>query len=394
MVEDMFYDEISAPPPRTLPPLEPYTTSEDILYYKAYAWSLLSNSRALENCFLPLYEQTWGELLRPIPNDDDRRLIIAGQQYLWQGAVRPVPKRKPRVRGKTEAASSASEEDEFDNPDIYEEQADVAASDDSEGTVESDNDEVADPDIEGGHKDNESEEDDSDKKSDTYSAAASEGSVSAVMKKVYSGIPDESVFTIQVQRLATPPPLLIPLDNCLRDEKRAHSIYVHSGGWAIKECFLDSLTEVKRAPRHHLAKRKLDSANAYWAFCLDMNNKLRKAVSDMAKYTVIYFKKYAHASQFLAAVGSGPFWKYAVIERGDSPWEEPSKPPATRRMIKDAENKFEKLFGKVYFEIGTRRSDAELEKIRNVYFLKQEGELGYRSVVVPEGMGVIGAQKL
>ncbi|KAE9392016.1 hypothetical protein BT96DRAFT_944935 [Gymnopus androsaceus JB14] len=305
----MYFDKISTPPPRPVPPLQPYTTSEEVLCHKALGWFLLSNPRALENIWLPVYEMLLRDL-HPIPDGQGRRLVVAGQQYLWEGVVRSVPKQKPRAWAETAPDQSESEE------------SDITVQEDD------DVDERSTPDF-----DEDAEEDHVSKGSDTYSATASEGSVRVVSKHFHYGIPDEIVFTVQLQQMDNPPtPSLSPS--------------------------LDMETETR-------ARRR---------YCM----------YDIAKYTIIFFKKYVNASQFLAIAGSGPFWQYAVIKREDCPWDTPGKPRAReKRRVMD---KFIKLFGpNAHFEIGTVRSDEEWEKIRRVYFMKQEGEIGHRgNSVVPE----------
>lgn len=137
----------------------------------------------------------------------------------------------------------------------------------------------------------------------------------------------------------------------------------------------ESYTELKRAPRRHLAKKKLDDLKAYQAFTSDMAIHIKVAMNQMINYTIMHFKKYSKSSQFLAFVGTGPFWRYAFIFRKDCPWPEPNKKPHNHRALRE---KFYDLFGDTYFEIGTVRSDNELTKIRRVYFMKETGSLAYQ----------------
>ncbi|KAJ4480988.1 hypothetical protein J3R30DRAFT_3700491 [Lentinula aciculospora] len=160
------------------------------------------------------------------------------------------------------------------------------------------------------------------------------------------------------------------------------------GGWSIADCTPGSFTELKRAPRRHLAKRKLDDEEAYKAFYVDWGNQLNRAVNDLLDYTIIYSKKYPNASKLLAIAASGPFWRYAVIRSDDRPWTEPRTRNTRDSILTDGRRAFYNIFGQNYFEIGTVRSDNELDKIRQVYFMGEEGEIGHRSKVTSEGLKV------
>ncbi|KAH7869325.1 uncharacterized protein C8R40DRAFT_1131181 [Lentinula edodes] len=175
-----------------------------------------------------------------------------------------------------------------------------------------------------------------------------------------------------------PPSLLpttAPFDDYTLDERRAHCNHVQFGGWTVEGYVPESYTELKRAPRRHLAKRKLDDLQAYLAFFSDMEIHMTIAMNQMINYTIIHFKKYPNSSQFLAFIGAGPFWRYAPISREDCPWPEPGKQPHNHRALR---HEFYDLFSDIYFEIGTVRSDNELTKIRQIYFMKATGTLGYR----------------
>ncbi|KAJ3797533.1 hypothetical protein GGU11DRAFT_784579 [Lentinula aff. detonsa] len=112
------------------------------------------------------------------------------------------------------------------------------------------------------------------------------------------------------------------------------------------------------------------SVNANLAFSRDLGSHFANAADQMADYAAIFFKKHPHSAQFLAIIGSGPFWRYAIVSSTDCPWSEPGQRlPKSERLRKVRE--FLAFFGPEYFEIGTKRSDAEWDKVRQIYFMQE-----------------------
>ncbi|KAJ3797538.1 hypothetical protein GGU11DRAFT_784590 [Lentinula aff. detonsa] len=331
-------DELSGSPPVTIPPLQPFITSPEILSYKLHAWSLCSNPRAHENLWLVVYEETIRDLLRPAQGQQQR--IVASQQPLWHGQFRMDPKRRSRpAKGADSESETEPEENDEDN-----------GSDSDIG----DREEVG-QDIAGQDEDDAS----SGRDSDTDSVAISEGTVSAERGKYKEKIPD--VTTIVIRSEPANPPVALTrnwTDPGEKDLRRAKAVFTYMGGMNMLGCEADSYTELKRAPRHFRAKRRFDNDDADIAFYADLETQLYKAALQMADYAAIFFKKYPNSAEFLAIIGSGPFWRYAVVNRTDCPWPEPGQRLTKREKITKMDT-FLSLFGSEYFEIGTQRSDAE-----------------------------------
>ncbi|KAJ3847991.1 hypothetical protein EV368DRAFT_87096 [Lentinula lateritia] len=340
-------DFISSPPPPPTVALEPYVTSHNILQYKSHAWSFLSNPRALENHYLIVYEDTLRDLLSPIQGGPYH--IVAGQQHLWVGNVRPVqkkglPRKTKKFKSTGDSAHAPIVHDQGSATSItVSEESNVHIGGDS-GTetdvtvdvVEDDDHDVTDlgPLILGIEDEGETvpsagispnvevkspqEEDD---KAETGSLTDSVATVDAIRRQYSSGVPDNTVIALKLSKMELPPSLLpttTPFDDYSLDERRAHCNYVQFGGWTVEGYVPESHTELKRA---------------------------------------------------------GPFWRYAPIVREDCPWPEPGKQPHNHRALR---HEFYDLFSNIYFEIGTVRSDHELTKIRQIYFMKATGILGYR----------------
>ncbi|KAJ3781664.1 hypothetical protein GGU10DRAFT_365948 [Lentinula aff. detonsa] len=184
-------------------------------------------------------------------------------------------------------------------------------------------------------------------------------------------IPD--VTTIVIRSEPANPPVALTrnwTDPGERDLRRAKAVFTYMGGMNMLGCEADSYTELKRAPRRFRAKRRFDSDDADKAFYRDLESQHYKAAEQMADYAAIFFKKYPNSAEFLAIIGSGPFWRYAVVNRTDCPWPEPGQRLPKEQKITKMDTFFS-LFGSEYFEIGTQRSDAEWHKVRQVYFMKE-----------------------
>ncbi|KAF5350954.1 hypothetical protein D9757_013740 [Collybiopsis confluens] len=376
--------------------------------------SYISNPRALEHMFYPLYEVSFRDLLRPIPASHGSHLVVAGQQHLWFGATRIVPKNEPaqvrRARqkvdsmrskleidpevGEDEGADTGAEEGEVIEGEVIEEEEEEeedklhidhdevefwdGSDSDSEGTVEPDEDDTKSTDSEQGQAGAEELATnvnlDADERS-IYSATRSIGSIQGIKRGFVDKIPDGVVATVRITTMSAPPMLSLPLRDCGDDDERAcrktYCNYVHSGGQIVTSYIPDSITELKRAPRRYLTDRKLYSQVTFAAFFRDASNKIQSAAEQMADYSVIFFKKYVDAACFLAVVGAGPFWRYAIIKREDSPWNEPGQPPRGKDR-NAALKKFQALFGTNFFEMGTIRSDEEWDVIRRKYLMSEE----------------------
>ncbi|KAJ3999068.1 hypothetical protein F5050DRAFT_1805313 [Lentinula boryana] len=183
-------------------------------------------------------------------------------------------------------------------------------------------------------------------------------------------VPDVTTIVIQTNS-ENPPAVLTSWTNpAEKDLRRETAVYNHMGGKNIISCRPDSFTELKRAPRRFLAKRRFDNVNANLAFARDLGQQLYNAAEQMADYAAIFFKKYPDSAQFLAIIGSGPFWRSAIVTPADCPWSEPGQwlPRLERSRKLD---KFFHFFGLEYFEIGTKHSDAEWDKVHQSYFMKE-----------------------
>ncbi|KAJ3990985.1 hypothetical protein F5050DRAFT_1876811, partial [Lentinula boryana] len=209
------------------------------------------------------------------------------------------------------------------------------------------------------------------RESDTDSIATSEGTVSAKRGKYKEKLPD--VTTIVIQTNSKNPPAALTCswtDPAEKDLRREKAVYNHMGGRNIISCRPDSFTKLKRAPRRSLAKRRFDNVNANLAFSRDLGRQLFDTAEQMADYVAIFFKKHPNSAQFLAIIGSGPFWRYAIVSPADCPWSEPGQRlPKSERLRKVRE--FLTFFGPEYFEIGTKRLDDEWHKVRQIYFMKE-----------------------
>ncbi|KIK57303.1 hypothetical protein GYMLUDRAFT_46573 [Collybiopsis luxurians FD-317 M1] len=219
-----------------------------------------------------------------------------------------------------------------------------------------------------------------DDRSDTNSLADSEGSVSAKRGKYTEGLPDVTTLLVEYSTRNTPDALTLDRKSPEeKEQRRQMCTFIHFGGINLDTCKPDSFTELKWAPRRYCAKQRFDKAEAYQVLYRDMENQLLKAAAQITVYSIIFFTKYPGSSHFLAIIGSGPFWHYTIIRREHMPWSEPGSEQYISGKEKDArEERFFGLFGTVFFEIGTERSDMEWDKIRHVYFMGHPGELGSR----------------
>ncbi|KAF5390774.1 hypothetical protein D9757_004542 [Collybiopsis confluens] len=337
-----------------------------------------SNPRALEHLFYPVYEVAMRDLLRPVSLADGHRFVVAGQQHLWRSKEF---EKSEDARADEDTDSEEELEGEDEVAFEVEKQVPVIGEgdvSDSDGTDELDEDSAGQV---SGTEEPDTSEEESDPEADAksiYSATHSTGTVQGVLHNHVGKIPDGIVYSVSVQQMVAPPNLAPPLDDCGdHDEKRlfrrAYCDYVHSGGQFVEDFTPTCITELKRAPRRYLAKRKLDSEAAFGDFYRETTTRIDDAMDDMATYSAVFFKKYPDASRFLAIVGSGPFWKSAIILRENCPWDEPNRPRQSRQNATLLKN-FQTLFGTNIFEIGTVRSDEKWNEIRRSYFMG-EGNL-------------------
>ncbi|KAJ3846137.1 hypothetical protein EV368DRAFT_89511 [Lentinula lateritia] len=144
--------------------------------------------------------------------------------------------------------------------------------------------------------------------------------------------------------------------------------YLHSGGYTIQECTPRALVELKTLPHRHVVRHKFDNPMAWDLFLQELIAAHLPAMSDLANYAVILFRRYSHIQEFLAIAGAGPFWRWAIINRRDIPWREPDQYPRNREIHDQELHRFYNLFTNDYFELGTSRSDEELERLKGIFF--------------------------
>lgn len=368
-------DTLSPSPQPTDPPFVPFVTNVNIQRLRSYAWSLKYNSRALENHYLPVYRETLRTLLEPLQAQPGQQRIIAEQQYLWCGRDHPDKKTPPRHKksARSIAPDSESEESEGEEDEDADEIEAQVRQEKSDKEDEDEDEEAEQVEVE--------EEEQGGSDSDGISITASDGSVNAIHDaKFAEGKPDVTTLRVDYAEMPTPPTLYLagagPEE---KQQRRELGSYIDNGGMTLLACIPDSLTELKRPPRRFRAKRRYDNPDAEAHFLLNLSKQLVKAANQMARYTVIFFQKYEEAEDFLAIIGSGPFWVYAIVCKEDCPWTLEEGPKLSRREENTRLRKFSTIFGtNIYFEIGTDHSDAEWNEIRRVFFLGEPGQIGYR----------------
>ncbi|KAF5372407.1 hypothetical protein D9757_011612 [Collybiopsis confluens] len=95
-----------------------------------------------------------------------------------------------------------------------------------------------------------------------------------------------------------------------------------------------------------------------------INRRIKAAKLDLAHYCQVYFKNFLLIQEVVAFAAVGPYWQYAVVERGDVD----SYLPDEKRWRKD--NDFQTIYlGKFSpcKEIGTEESDEALTEMRDLH---------------------------
>ncbi|KAJ3874187.1 hypothetical protein F5051DRAFT_431568 [Lentinula edodes] len=391
---NLFDDQPSGPFPRPsdTSPLAsdiPFESSSRILLYKALAWSATVNPRSLENDWIPAWEFTVQFVLDPLSRPG-RQFIAAGQRYLWYQADVEEVKKEVNMRNQhlehemaieaeekdMAAQAGAAVEQDFDEDynalaevsfeshftqpatrfvnrvvTLHECIPDITVLDVSFSQLEY-------PDI--------PNDEDSDAGSEVVTKeifVMDEGvSTQNVVERNYPG------FSISALRLTGDEASHIGPWSPKKILHKLRNKYLHSGGYTIQECAPRALVELKTLPRRHLARHKFDTRTAWASFLDSLLGTHLLAMSDLATYAVILFRRYSYVQEFLAIAGAGSFWRWAIIHRLDIPWKEPDQFPRNRAIHSDEVDRFCDLFTDDYFELGTTRSDDELEKLKGVFF--------------------------
>ncbi|KAJ3840959.1 hypothetical protein F5878DRAFT_42477 [Lentinula raphanica] len=343
-----------------------FTSSMNLCMLKSLGWSLVPNPRALENEWIPVWNQTLIDWVEPLSTDDSR-FSVGPQRYLWYN----------NVEDEDEEEEDEEEEDEEEEDEEEEKEEDEDEDEDEEDEDEDNED----------NEDEDEDEDDKDKEVEVLpdplddvlfateiTRAAQEASDTGE-RLLFDSIPDFSTLKVNFYKLRSPSEK--PIDPQQEDSKlkwyKTSSRYQHSGGFGIISSPVSVVTELKRAPPRKLCIYQF-TGSAWHSFILDLQTRLAYAKKDMVKYTVIYFKTNKQ-DVFLAQPASGPFWQWLIIHRNDIPWKEPGQEPESETNYDDEINYFLSLFEPKFFELCTCTSDEELTKLRKTYLLRDPADI-------------------
>ncbi|KAJ3924822.1 MAG: hypothetical protein NXY57DRAFT_1079556 [Lentinula lateritia] len=396
LFKDQLSEPVSNPSATSAAPDDPFKSSSRILLYKALGWSTALNPRRLENDWIPAWELTAQLLLDPLSRPN-RTFIAAGQRYLWhQDDVEEV-KNEARMRNKQLKHVEEIEAAEEEAKDIA-----VKASGVLEEDIDGDYNLLAEVSFESHY---------------TQAATRSVGRIVTL----HEGVPDITVLETSFTQLKYPE--YIPDDDAsdagsevgineidLMDEdvftenvpsaeypgfsisaasltgdeasvgpwspqvilQKLRNKFLHAGGYDIQGCTPRALVELKTLPCRSVVRHRFDTQTAWASFLDALTSAHRFGMEDLATYTVLLFKRYVELQEFLAIVGAGPFWRWAIIHRHDVPWKEPGRHPRTRRLHRWEYEQFYKHFTEDYFELGTTRSDEELQKLKEIFFVAKD----------------------
>ncbi|KAJ3921492.1 hypothetical protein F5877DRAFT_64902 [Lentinula edodes] len=401
----LFKDRLpdSLPRPFDIPraPHDSFSSSPQILLYKSLAWSTALNPRRLENDWIPAWEHTVQRLLDPLSRSG-HTFIPAGQRYLWyQDDVEEV-KQEAKMRNKQltrekqiEAEEEEHEEEMSGATGSVEEDIDEAYNPLAEVSFESHHTQAATRSVgrlvtlhEGIPEITVLETSFTQLKypEHTTDDDASDAGSEVVTKEVEMWDLDELTDSEEVEEY-DPPGFSVFASRLTGDEpsklgpwspekilQKLRNKYIHGGGYAIQNCTPRALVELKTLPPRSLVRHRFDTQMAWASFLDGLSAAHELAIEDLSVYAIILFKRYADVQEFLAIAGAGPFWRWAIIHRQDIPWKDPGQNPRNRWIHQQEAARFASLFTNDYFELGTTRSDDELQKLIEVFFEPKESK--------------------